>query len=45
MGIARKLTKWVILCVLLSFLPSVAAEGPPCMAYAYVVADDEPYAL
>ena len=44
MGNARKLTKWVILCVLLSFLPSVAAEGPPCVAYAYVIADDEPHA-
>tara|TARA_X000001036_G_scaffold437527_1_gene483045 strand:+ start:1346 stop:1888 length:543 start_codon:yes stop_codon:yes gene_type:complete len=44
MGIRRKITQGLILCVLLSCLPSVAAEGPPCIAYAYVIADDEPHA-
>ena len=44
MGIGRKITQGLILCVLLSCLPSVAAEGPPCIAYAYVIADDEPHA-
>ena len=39
----RIMRNGVILLVLLSCLPCVAAEAPPCIAYAYTVAQDEPH--
>ena len=34
----------VILAALMMVPPAIAQESPPCMAYAYVVSDDEPHA-
>lgn len=40
----KKITHGILLVLLLSLPPGVAAEDPPCMTYAYVQAEGEPHA-